>query len=230
MRRQSFQNRFFNERLFVAPFGVFGHSVQAFVDRFKVGENQLRCDGLDVADRINRTGDVMNVRVLKTAHDLDDGVHFADVAEEFVAETFAFRRALHQPGDIHELDGGGNDDGGLRDPSQRRQPRVRHGHDADVRIDRAKRIIGRLRLPRAGDGVEQSGFPHVRETDNSGFEHKPFISAKLAPRKRTVKLSGGRNRHKGEGQPRGFSRMAKGKKGLKMRKIQTGELLISTPC
>jgi len=35
---------------------------------------------------------------------VDDGVHFADVGEELIAEPFALRGALHEPGDIDELD------------------------------------------------------------------------------------------------------------------------------
>jgi hypothetical protein len=57
---------------------------------------------------INAAADVGDVAVLKAAHDMHDGVHFADVAEEFVAEAFALARAFHEAGDVHELDGGGD--------------------------------------------------------------------------------------------------------------------------
>src|SRR6266516_299607 len=60
--------------------------------RFQVGENQIGSNGLDVADRVNRAGDVVNVRVFEATDDLHDGVHLADVAEEFVAKAFAFGR------------------------------------------------------------------------------------------------------------------------------------------
>ena len=48
----------------------------------------------------------MDVGALETAHHLHDGVHFADVAEELVAESFARARAFHQSGDVDELDRG----------------------------------------------------------------------------------------------------------------------------
>ena len=59
--------------------------------------------------------DVVDVRVLEAAHDLHDGVHLADVGEELVAEALALARALHQAGDVHELDRRGDDDVRLRD-------------------------------------------------------------------------------------------------------------------
>ena len=72
---------------------------------------------------MSRTGstlpdDVMDVRILEAAHHLDDGVDLADVGEELVAEPLALARALHQAGDVHELDGGRDDDVGLGDALQ----------------------------------------------------------------------------------------------------------------
>ena len=52
------------------------------------------------------------------------------------------------------------------------QPRIGHGDDADVGIDRAKGIIRRLGFARAGDGVKQGGLADIRQTDDSSFQHK----------------------------------------------------------
>ena len=51
------------------------------------------------------------------------------------------------------------------------QPRVGHGDDADVGVDGAEGIVGRLRLAGAGDGVEQRGLADVGQSDDSGSEH-----------------------------------------------------------
>ena len=56
----------------------------------------------------------------------------------------------------------------LRQLGKRLQPRIGHGDDAHVGIDGAKRVIGRLRLAGAGDGVEEGGFAHVGQSDDSG--------------------------------------------------------------
>jgi hypothetical protein len=70
----------------------------------EVGEQQLGVDDLDVPHRIHRAGDVVDVFVLETAHDLDDGVHLADVRQELVAETFALAGTPHESRDVDELD------------------------------------------------------------------------------------------------------------------------------
>ena len=57
------------------------------------------------------------------------------------------------------------------DLRERLEPGVGHGDDADVRLDRAERVVRGLRLARAREGVEERGFPDVRETDDAGAEH-----------------------------------------------------------
>jgi len=44
-----------------------------------------------------------------------------DMSEKFVAQSFALRRAFDKPGDIHELNRGGNDDAGFGDVLQHLQ-------------------------------------------------------------------------------------------------------------
>ncbi len=63
----------------------------------QVGEDQLGGDDLDVADRVDRARDVVDVVILEAADDLDDGVDFADVGEELVAQALAGARTLDQP-------------------------------------------------------------------------------------------------------------------------------------
>src|SRR5437868_13454103 len=105
--------------------------------------------------------------ILGTAHDLDDGIHLADVAEKFVPQSFALRRAFYQPGDIDELDCCRDNGLSFGDLGQRLKTRIWHGYDAYIRIDRAKRIIRRLRFTCAGDSIKQSRFTDVWQTYNS---------------------------------------------------------------
>ena len=79
---------------FVAAFGVFGAAGDAVLDGFQVGEDEFCGDGFYVADGVDGAGDVVDVRIVEAADDLDDGVDLADVAEEFVAQSFALGRAL----------------------------------------------------------------------------------------------------------------------------------------
>ena len=96
-------------------------------------------------DRVDAPLHVRNVAVLEAADDMHDRVDFADVREELVAQPFALARARDQAGDIDELDRRGTTRCGLTMLGELVQPLVRHLDDADVRLDRAKRIVGRLR-------------------------------------------------------------------------------------
>ena len=110
----------------------------------------------------------MHVRIFKTAHHLDDRRHLADVREELIAQALALARPAHQTRDIHKLDGRGHDLLRMRQCAQRLKSRVRHRHDALVRVDGAERIIGRLRLPGPRDRIEQGGFANIRESNDTG--------------------------------------------------------------
>ena len=50
-----------------------------------------------------------DIGVAEEAHDLADGIGFADVRQELVTQTLAARRARHQTGDVDELHRGRHD-------------------------------------------------------------------------------------------------------------------------
>jgi hypothetical protein len=139
-----------------------------FLRAGEVGEDELRIDHLDIAHRIDRSTDVMNIGVLKAAHDLHDGVHLADVAEELITQSFTRARSSDETGDIDELDGCRDQLLGVRDLREDIQSRVGNDDHADIRIDGAEGVIRCLRLPGARDSIEESGFSNVGKADDSG--------------------------------------------------------------
>ena len=150
----------------VAALSRLGGFVDAPLDHFKVCHDEFGVDDVDVAQRIGRTLDVRDVRVLKATDNVDDRVAAADVREELVAETLAFRRALDEACDVDELDDGGRELLGVVLVAQPFEPLVRHGHDADVRVDGAERVVVRGDT-RVRDGVEQSGLADIRQPDDT---------------------------------------------------------------
>ena len=86
----------------------------------------------------------MNIVVLKTAHHLHDGIHFATVRKELVAQTFALRRAFDEAGDIHELDDRRDQLVRTADLGEHGKALVRHGDHPHIRLYRAERKICRL--------------------------------------------------------------------------------------
>ena len=104
-------------------------------------------------------GDVL---VLEAAHDVHDGVHFADMGEELIAEALAAARTLHEARDIDEFDDGGGHLLARIEGGKLVEPLIGHGDDAHVGLDGAERVICHLGA-RVRDGVEEGGFSHVGE-------------------------------------------------------------------
>ena len=160
---------------------AFSARAMAALDGVEVGQRQLGVDDVDVASGSMRPGDVHDVVVLEAAHHVRDRVRLADVRQELVAEPLALRGARDEPGDVDELDRGRQDLLGLRDVGERLQARIRHRHDADVRIDRAERIVRGRGVLRLRERVEERGLADVRQPDDAALDaHRLFTSLRCA--------------------------------------------------
>ena len=113
---------------------------------------------------------MLDVVILEAAQDMDDRVDLADVAEELVAEPFALGCALHQPGDVDERQLGRDDLGRSGDGGELVEARIGDRDLADVGLDRAERIVGRLRRLRLGQRVEEGRLADVRQADDAAFK------------------------------------------------------------
>src|SRR5207237_9979959 len=133
----------------------------------------------DIPNRIDRCAAVMNVALLTTAHHLHDGVDFADVVQELVAQSFACARTFYQSGDIEKLDRRRHDLLRMRNRGDFFETRIWHADYAEIRIDCAEGIIFRWRLVRARDRVEKGRFTDVRQSNNSGAQHDILCSGGL---------------------------------------------------
>ena len=140
-----------------------GHALFQAVE---IGEHQLGLDRLGVGDGIDPAFDMGDVAALETAQDMDDRVDLADIAEELVAEPLAGRGAAHQPGDIDELELRFDHLRRLRDLGEPAQARIGNRDAADIGLDRAEWIIGRLRRRRFGQRIEQGGLADIRQPDD----------------------------------------------------------------
>ena len=114
--------------------------------------------------------------VFEAAQHMHDGVDFADIGEELVAEAFALRRAAHQAGDVDEGDARRDQFLRLGDVGKLAHARIGNRHFTGVRLDRAERIIRRLRRRRLGQRVEESGLADIRQPDDTAFETHGTLS------------------------------------------------------
>ncbi len=144
-------------------------ALQRLFGGLQIGQGQFGFDDFDVGDRVDLAGDVDHVGIFEAAHDVNDGIGFADVREELVAQAFALARAGDQARDVDEFDGGGQDAFGLDDFGQLLQARIRHFDDADVGLDGAERIVLGGDAG-AGQSVEESRFANVGQADDAALQ------------------------------------------------------------
>lgn len=92
-----------------------------------------------------------------------------NVRKELVAEALTLGRALDKACNVDEFDRGGREFLRLMQIAQPLQTRIRHGHDADIRIDGAEGVVigGNARIC---DRVEQRGLADVRQSDDTKFQ------------------------------------------------------------
>ena len=157
----------------VAGLGSLLLATQTVADNLQIRQDQLQINGVNVADGVNalRLVDVLNhmddVVIVKAAHNVDNGVALADMPQKLVAQTRALACALDKTCNVNKFDDGRGLFVGLPDFRQLVQPRIGHRHNAGVRLNGAERIVGSLRILRAGQGVEQGRFAHVGQAHDS---------------------------------------------------------------
>ena len=166
---QAFERRGFRLCLLAPRFQQLRHLRRALFHRLKIGETQLRLDDVDIAQRIDSPLHMRDVRTLKAAHHMRDRIHLTNVLKELIAKPLALRRALHEPRNIDKTHARRRRFLGMIEIRQHRQTRIRHRHHADVRLDRAERIVRRFRA-RLRNRVEQRALAHIRQTDNTDLK------------------------------------------------------------
>ena len=159
----------FRRFLVGAGTGGLGEFGKMAFDRREIGQREFGVDGLNVRQRIDFAGDVDNVFIFETAHDMRNRISLANVGEELVAETFALGRTCDQPRDVDEFHDRRHHLFRLDDDRQRSQAWVRHFDDADIGLDGAERVVFR-RDTRLGQRIEQGGFADIGQADDAAFQ------------------------------------------------------------
>lgn len=149
--------------------GLLRQARQRLLDRLEVRQDQLGVDRLDVALGRDLAVDVDDVLVLEGADDLADRVGLTDVREELVAQALALARAAHDARDVDEVHGRREDPLRAENLGQLGEAGVRDADDADVRLDRGERVVGRQHVV-LGQGVEQGRLADIRQADDSDRE------------------------------------------------------------
>ena len=83
-----------------------------------------------------------DVRIIETAYDMTDGIGQSDIGQELIAQTFSLAGSLDQSGNIGKFESCINGLFRMKQLHQTIHAGIRHFHDADIRLDRRKRIVG----------------------------------------------------------------------------------------
>ena len=164
-----FQDCVFDFGFLVAALGDFGDAVSPFLCRFQVGQAEFRVDRFDVADRVDGAVDVSDVRVFEAADDFSDGIGFTDVAEEFIAQAFAFGCTGDEAGDVDEAHDSRDCFFRFIHVGQDLDAFIRDFNDADIRFDRAEGVVCRF-CAGLGNRVEQCALTDIRQADDAYFQ------------------------------------------------------------
>ena len=140
-------NRFVGEVLDEIVGGVFFALGGNLGFGFFVGKLKLEIDDVDVV--FGLTNDVFfrftvganDVVIDERADNVADGVTFADMGEEFVAEAFAFAGASDEAGDVDKFDRSRDDFVGFVHFGEDVEAVVRNRHNTDDWLDGSKRIV-----------------------------------------------------------------------------------------
>ena len=140
------------------------------LERAQVRKDKLGLDGVNVCRRVDKRAGTArlahDVGVLEVAHDLADGIAVADVRQELVAKALALVGALHQAGDVNELDRGGHDLCRVHHLGEFVEALVGDVHHAHVWIDGGKGVVCR-KPALAGKRGEQGRLAHVGKSHDA---------------------------------------------------------------
>jgi hypothetical protein len=112
--------------------------------------------------------------VLEATHHMRDGIDFADMGQELVTQSLAFRSPGDQSGNVDELEGCRQYPLRPDDLGQLRQTRIRYRHHPGIGLDGAERKIGRSDSG-FGQGIEKSRFTDIRQSDDTAFDSHKYL-------------------------------------------------------
>lgn len=134
----------------------------AALNGFEVAQLKLGVDHLLVAHRVNRAINVRHILIVEAAEHMNDGICLANVGQKLIAQALALACALHQAGNVHNLDGGGHDALRVNEFGKFIEAFVRNGDYAHIGFDCTEWEVCRLSLG-VRQTVEKRGLAHIRK-------------------------------------------------------------------
>ncbi len=156
----------------IAGAGALLQALCAPLNSGQVRQDKLCVDHFNVSYGVNRTRHMVNIRALKAADNLNDGINFADVAKELVAEPLSLACPLHETCDVNEFNGGRNDFLRFRKRSKLSQALVGDVNDAKIGLNRTEGKVCHVSFAGTGHRIEERGLADIGQPGDTCFEHK----------------------------------------------------------
>ena len=106
MWQQFFKNGDQLLRIFIARLGFLAVAVKRTLNHGQIGQCQFGHNRFNIGNRIYPTRYVHDVFIIKTTHDVNDGIGFTDVGQKLVAKTFTLGGTRYKAGDIDKFNDG----------------------------------------------------------------------------------------------------------------------------
>jgi hypothetical protein len=100
---------------------------------------------------------------------MEDGMGFADIRQELVAQAFPFASALHQPGNIHHFEGIGYQVLGFDQIGQAIEPLIGNRDGAHIGLDGTKWKIRSLG-PGIGQAIKEGGLAYIGKSYDTALK------------------------------------------------------------
>jgi hypothetical protein len=140
--------------------------IAAFLQHLQIRKHQLSDNGFQVIYRINFTGDMNHITILKQSHHMGNCIHIANMTQKLVAQSLPLTGTAHQTGNIDKFKAGRHYTTGFFHIRQNLQTIIRHRYDPGIGFNRAKGEVCSFGAATA-QSIEQSGFADVGQTDQT---------------------------------------------------------------
>ena len=159
------------DRVLVAGLRRPSRRAQAALDGLEVGEREFGVDHVDVGDRIDACPATCTMSSLTKQRTTCAMASVSRMcARNLLPRPSPFDAPATRPAMSTNSTVVGRIFSGFDDRGERLQPQVRHRHDADVRIDRAERIVRGRGVLRLRDRVEERRLAHVGQADDAALD------------------------------------------------------------
>ena len=151
---------------------LLGYLFLTLVDCVQICLAKFVINGKDVAFRVDGgfclciVANMLNVRIVKAAHDMSYDACFTDICQELISQSFALGGTFYEARNINKIYGSGNLLFWLEYTGHKIQALIRQFYHTHIGVNRTERIVFRLRRSFC-ERRKNGGLSHIRKSYDS---------------------------------------------------------------